>query len=833
MSAKTKSLPFVAVLLLGAVCAASPVQAQKIPVPQKAPQIEQFTLPNGINCYIVTNKTEPGRAVYALVQQGPADLRADGFDLDALPHFRDRKPHRFLRANGIHYSCGGYPEGCEDASIYTFSGVDAGDVAISDTTALMVFDLASICPYRQAIVVSGDIVTAKVKERLTVFSMMVSPRTALPAPAPYVFDRDRSAEIVRTFTPDSSVAQISVLFRSPRTERARMGTVQPVITEALFGQLGIVLKNRMVGAFARERLPLGEVEILRRNSTDTFGDEAFGLRVTVDGRKADESERLVMGTIATLELNGVDDAEFNEVKTQYMNDLLKSSSLRQMSNMGSLKVCADAFVFGSPLSYPRSYYDYLVKKDLTAERETGLFNTFAASILISEESAVPFAGYTPAAGDTLSLLGSRKLPGKVKLSLEGSEPVTGGTMWTFANGMRVIYKKSDTKDVFSYALMLRGGFSDIPGLEEGESAFVSDLLNLHNVAGMSPRRFARMLEVNGISMEPRVTLSDLRLSGSAPREKLELLMKVLLSVANARVTDSDAYRSYGEEERLRILNDRGDGVIYTVMDSLIRPDFPYLAYKQTAKLESLRPEKVDLYYNSQFTKMNDGCLILFGDLNPYRVKTLMSRYLGGFITSRNYSIHSRVQYQQRSGWTTYMDVPASQGGRFDREGIYMSMSTLTPVTSAKYMAMRLAEMILYKRIALGLYGTGFSVDINTSIELFPMERITLTMACHADPGTEASPITALPALRSALADVSENPVTDAELKNLKAALIKNIDYERTVGDELMKIAAYRYSEGKDFATDYKNRINGVSKEDVREIISGWDSGAKVEYIVAR
>ena len=833
MSGKTKSLPLLSVLLLAAVCVAVPARGQKIPMPQKASQIEQFTLPNGISCYLVTNKTEPGKAVYALVQQGPGDLRADGSNLEALPHFRDRKPHRFLRANGIHYSYGGYPEGCEEASIYTFSGVDAGDVAISDTTALMVFDLASICPYRQAVVVSGDIVPAKIKERLTVFSMMVSPRRVLPPAAPYVFDRDRTPEIVRTSNPGSTVAGISVLFRTPRTARQKMGTVQPVITEALFGELGIVLKNRLINAFAREKLPLAEVEILRRSSTDTFGDEAFGVRVTVDARKAQESERLLMGTIATLELNGVDDAELGEAKMQYMNGLLKSSSLRQMGNMASIKVCVDAFVFGAPLSYPRSYYDYLVKKDLEAERETGLFNMFAGSILVSEEKEVPFTGYTPAARDTLMLLGTKKLPGKVKLTLESGEPVTGGTMWTFANGMRVIYKKSDTKDVFSYALLLRGGFSEIPGLESGESAFVSDLLKLHNVAGMSPRRFERMLEVNGISMEPEVTATDLRLTGSAPRGKLELLIKVLLSVANARVTDGNAYRDYREAERLRILSDRSDDVIYTVMDSLMRPDFPYLAYKHEEKLETLAPGKTDLYFNSQFTKLNDGCLVLFGDLHPYRVKSLMSKYLGGFVTSRNYAAHSRVQYRQHSGWATYMDVPASQGGRFESEGIYMSMSTLTPVTSEKYMAMRLAEMILHKRIALGLYGTGFSVDIDTGIELYPMERITLTMTCQADPGVDKSPISALPALRAALSDVSANPVTDAELKTLKASLIKNIEYERTVGDELIKIAAYRYSEGKDFAADYKNRINSVSKEDVRALIAGWDDGAKVEYIVAR
>ncbi len=78
---------------------------------------------------------------------------------------------------------------------------------------------------------------------------------------------------------------------------------------------------------------------------------------------------------------------------------------------------------------------------------------------------------------------------KVKMKSVSPEPVSGGEMWTFSNGMKVIYKKMPTSGRFSYSFMIKGGFSTVRDLRRGEGAFFSDMFGLCNIAGMSRKRF--------------------------------------------------------------------------------------------------------------------------------------------------------------------------------------------------------------------------------------------------------------------------------------------------------------------------------------------------------
>ena len=50
-------------------------------------------------------------------------------------------------------------------------------------------------------------------------------------------------------------------------------------------------------------------------------------------------------------------------------------------------------------------------------------------------------------------------------------------------------------------------------------------------------------------------------------------------------------------------------------------------------------------------------------------------------------------------------------------------------------------------------------------------------------------------------------------------------------DYWLRILTQRMTYGKDLHTDYQEKIDGVTAEKVRDIISSLDNGAKVEYII--
>jgi hypothetical protein len=141
--------------------------------------------------------------------------------------------------------------------------------------------------------------------------------------------------------------------------------------------------------------------------------------------------------------------------------------------------------------------------------------------------------------------------GKTKLKSVSTEPVSGGEMWTFANGIRVIYKKMATGGKFAYSMMIKGGFSTVKDLSSGEGAFFSDMMRFHRVANLPAGEFEKVLKANGVDMVTKVSSSDLRVSGSSPSNQYALVFKSLLSLANDRKADPSGFEPYRRLERAR------------------------------------------------------------------------------------------------------------------------------------------------------------------------------------------------------------------------------------------------------------------------------------------
>ena len=150
--------------------------------------------------------------------------------------------------------------------------------------------------------------------------------------------------------------------------------------------------------------------------------------------------------------------------------------------------------------------------------------------------------------------------------------------------IKVIYKKMDTPREFHYALLLRGGVADVPGLKAGESAFVGDLFTLNSVAGMSAAEFRERLDASGITMQVGASLSDLRITGRAPSAQFSQLMQLLLALAHDRKPDPDAFAAYRIEEALRLDREASSPRdVNARMDDLLRPDCNFILNENKIK----------------------------------------------------------------------------------------------------------------------------------------------------------------------------------------------------------------------------------------------------------
>ena len=841
----------------------SSLGAQSLPSLPAASGVVTGTLPNGISYYLVSNPSVKGHADFALVQKGPVREDVSRAALADLPHFQSGKPYQYLAKLGVGYDNFGYIRSTEASTTFFFHDVPVGQAAVRDTTLLLLFDISETCPYEQAIIVSGDIDKAVVRERMAVFSMMVTSRERLPEPPAQEWNPSDSAVFRFVRAPRQDEATLTVRYTSPRTPREAMNTAQPLVCELFARELGLIVRDRLERAFRAADIPLARTEAGYRSSADGPGAERHSFSV-VTGRadllRATEAVGAVLGELDT---HGASLKEFQDARDRFLSSLASASSAT--SNSEWVSRCESAFLYGAGLADPEYVKEFFTSRNIASQRELELFNDFVSAVLdparaltlryeapADSLAAGPLkaafaAGWASAAaspvvneyrqnpGDTLGLYVPKA---KAKLRHTVAEPVTGGELWTFSNGMRVIYKRSAAmKGMFSYGFLVNGGYADVPGLAEGEGGFIGDMLTLCDVGGMTGASFRRMLEQNGISFDTEVSLTNLHITGRAPSRKLQLLLKSLLTLSRERTVNMDAYAYYRACERLHLSMDiRQQAGIQSVVDSIMCPGYLHTPAKHLSGLSDDLPQRAAAYFDGLFTHCSDGVLVLVGDLDPYMLKKVLPKYLGGFMTDGRPSVRPQVDFPFRTGWSTYTVDAEGSGIGTGEPCITVAESAQLPFTLERYLSFRVAVAELRKHLAGALAETGMYAEVEGDLDLFPAERLTVRIVCRpAEEGglpadvVAEDPLRVLGVVRGALSGFSESG--PASVADAKAVVQAAAGSQLSDPDCLVEAALVRYSVGKDMVTGYSARMNAVTPASVKEILSALDAGSKVEYVV--
>lgn len=840
------------------------VFAQGLPTLKRAPEINVGKLPDGISYYLVTNTSSKGYANFALVQKGALSPAVAARNLASLPHFPGKAPYKFLASKGIGYTRDGYAVCRDGATIYSFENVPTFDSNALDSTLLLIFDIASTYSSEQAVIVSGEYNLALMKDRLRMLSLNIP--AVQPVLRPYGYEWNPSEEpvLVQTANGCENAATLTIDYAAPRTPLNKMNTPQVLVTDIFAREMGYLLCKRVQRGFLMDGIPLADVNYEYWDSSRSDSDEHHILSVVTDAAKLREATGKLAEILADIDTNGPAADEFKDAKDRIMTEAGVQARRTDVSNREYVRRCISSYLLGSNLASYSSVGDFLIGRKIAPERELALFNTFASAVLDprkaltirleSPSGDVPGVleafdscwraaaarpredvSYHVHYADTLTLL--RPRGHKVKITSTTKEPVTGGSVWTFSNGMKVIFKKAGSKGEFYYSLMLKGGCADVPDLGYGESAFVEDMLRLYDIGGMNYLDFRNMLEANGVIFDPRVSLTNMRISGRAPVEKIHLLFKALVSLMRDRSVNPSAISYYRTGEALKEESGRlKPEALRAVMDSIMCPGYYYPETKNVAYLRDDLPQRVEQYVNRQFSKANDGALVIVGQFEELELQKILTRYLGAFMTSNSYAVRPKVKYSPGSGTSTYfLDAP---GGNEALREVNITLAALRPYTMDSYIAFRAAVAAIRKEVISHMADVGMEAEVEPSMRLFPENRMGVYIRCRAcnsdglpDRVAPADPPSGLAAVRNALMAVSSRSISATDLAGYKQMVSDEIITENKMPANMIRSVLVRNSEGKDFVSNYKEHVASVTAADVMEIIKALCYGSRVEYVV--
>jgi len=837
-----------------------PLSADGLPELPKASEITEGFLPDGIRFYVVANPSEKGFADFSLVQRDFAFPEQARRNLVSLAHFGSRRPCDFLQSHGVSCSREGYVGYRYGHTVYSFRSVPTSSRAVTDSTLLMLMDIASTCPGAQAVVISGDVTAVGIKDRLDLLSLLVSQRSRDVPADKYEWRPTDSPSIYYSASHAEGLAAIRVSYSSKRTPREMMNTVQPVVVRRYATYLGHMLNGRISKAFKDAGIPLADIEYRYRDSSDGQGDEMYTFTVTTSSDRYRDAIRILSAILADLDTRGATEGEFKDAKISLVAKARREFSNTRYTNAQYVERCVNAYLYGASLAGEDTFNQVFTKSTLPIEQELPLFNGFVSAPLDSRQNLIlgfdtPGASVMPELGDLFAsswaeaVADRSKVPevppaldtlrpvpsrSRLRVSSESAETVSGGTLFTLSNGMRVIYKKTDLSGEFHYAFMIRGGAALMENLSPGEYPFVGDMLELCDVAGYNGTSFKKMLSDQGITMNTSVSLSDLRITGEAPKNGLELLLNALNSLAKVKSIDTQAFEYYKKCEAVRIKRRRYEEKgIRDVVDSLIAPGYEYTGLRSISALSKDFPIRAIDFYSSQFSRFADGVICFMGDLDLELLKKQLCQYFGDFETSKAASSRPRISGRSLVGKETKRRPFYGNASGPCTVAIARAGSLNVNVTNMA--AFRVGCLVLRKRLAEVLPPMGYTFTVDSDTELFPQECITLYVQCNpcsvsglpegiepASPEDVAAKVNeVLSSLSSVLPDIAP----------FKTVALAQMNGELADTGARMALVLTRYSEGKDLVSGYDRSVNALTDTQVRSIFSTLSSGRHIQYIV--
>jgi len=784
--------------------------------------------PNGVAYYLRPSVENSGTTDIAIVLKEAADTSLC----------------QYLAKSSTFYKNYYEPSGRRGAEVFRYNGLRD----ISEADSLLCESLTALKDFSSgvAVLAAGRLANEALRDSIAKFATLLPEQKEESV----TFSSQTSGGLrVRMVKTDEAVACVSATYTAGRTPRGDMDSILPELMSRYAGQLRDIFRSRAENAFRQSGIFLAESDLEYIGSASTSFDEHFIFSVYVAPDDVLKAASLLASVLSDIDSKSV--------------SLLPKAVERSTphSDAAVIDRFVSAYLFNADLASDADVNEYFALRPMSGARERELFHDFASSLLSPTENVVlgvrgpsgldretlkeafaegwesgVGASYAIAPGDTLKL----QLPkSKLKLRLVSPEPATGGELWMFANGMRVIYKKTATRGKFSYAFLLRGGYSEIEGLKPGQGEFVQDMASLWHIGGMSPDSFRSMLEMNGISMDTRVSSSDMVISGSAPSSRLLLLMKTIYTMASGRkiqVSDYDWYRG-SAKLGYELSRMRREGMT-AALDSIVCSGQLHPTGVAAASLDEDFIKQTLKYYDDRFAGFNDGIIVLTGDLKADNVKKILTKYLGAFKVTNTYASRPAGSCRMQSGTTTYTAEAGELALGGGQEGVDVVISSLLPYSQERNYAFFIARDILRTNLEAALAGKGMKLEYSAGLETDPVERLSVKISCHparadgvAPLCPPADPLTVLNIVRDVLGKLPSSVPDEETMKYYREWLTRSLDREMADDASLNEAILLRYTAGKDVIGGYKDKVKKLDPAYVEGLLSAISMAGRVEYVI--
>ena len=352
--------------------------------------------------------------------------------------------------------------------------------------------------------------------------------------------------------------------------------------------------------------------------------------------------------------------------------------------------------------------------------------------IVNAAATAPVEPWTETANDK-PLVATPPAPGKVVKTTHDAE--TDATVWTLANGVRVIVKPTTFQnDEVLFTGFAPGGSSLISDKDWADGQFADDVQSASGAGEFDPTALARHLA--GKVAHVHVGLGELRISagGSARPADLETAMQLLYLRLTTTRKDPRAFGAW-KAEQLEWLRHR-----------LAMPEVTFFEEMETVSTGNHlrhRPrtpellEKVDLdhaiaVYKQRFADLGNFTFVFVGNLDLATLQPLVETYLGSLPAAKQHATWRDVGVKHPTGKLTKTIVR----GREPKSLVDIVMSAPDHWTRDLSRDAQILAMVLRIRLREVLredMGGVYGVQVGVEIHRRPTQRRGLFLFFGCDP----------------------------------------------------------------------------------------------------
>ena len=398
--------------------------------------------------------------------------------------------------------------------------------------------------------------------------------------------------------------------------------------------------------------------------------------------------------------------------------------------------------------------------------------------------------------------------------------IHGSTVWTLANGLKVVVLPTDyKKDQVLFTLSKDGGKNNIPAKDLG--SFEENIWGLYlansGLSKFSGTTLPKMLAGKRVSASPFISGYSHGVMGqSAPKDIETAFQLAYLYYADPRF----------DQDEFNVGIEQIEAVFPNIKNT---PDFKYgeelhkVLYGNNPRVVSLSDEVIDKanlatikkYYKKLFSGVNGATLTIVGNVDLETLKPLVQKYFGSIAKGKAPYINEKDVISFAKGdinQVLELDMETPKSSVLQFYSAYMPVDTETDVnlSAAKY----ILDMIYTKSIREEEGGT-YGVSVAMVGHRHPQERTIIQIQFDTNP-EQAEKLCSI--AKEQLYKFAQEGPSAEELAMAAENLKKNIPESRISNNYWMSVLSSWNRHGIDYDKEYEEAVSNITAEEISTVL---------------